>query len=101
VSVLPAGRFELLADAFCHQPRVAAVLVIPIQPAPGDVLAHHHHQLPAVRVLANDGPPVPGGFANDPQDVFARRREWMQFAQADGMGAADRPRWSGGRVTAS
>jgi hypothetical protein len=46
--------------------------VIPIQPAPADVLVDHHQQLAAVRMLPEDGPRVPGVFADDPQDVLQR-----------------------------
>jgi hypothetical protein len=57
--------------------QVAAVLVSP-DTAGSRAMSWptHHHQLPAVRVVANPGPPLPGVFANDPHDVFARRREW-------------------------
>jgi hypothetical protein len=83
----PAETLEVQAASFGHLTEGSAVLVVLIQPpAPADVLAHQHHQLAAVRVLANDGPRVPGIFADDPQDVVRRRQRRMLFAQAHGLG---------------
>ena len=69
----PAKPLEVQAATLCHLAEKAAVLLIPIQPAPGDVLVHYHHQLAGpCRCWADHGPRVPGVCADDPQDVLQR-----------------------------
>ena len=68
----PAKPLEVQATPFGHLTEGAAVLVVLIQPAPADVLAHHHDQFAAVRVLPDDGAGLAVTLPNDPEDLHLR-----------------------------
>jgi hypothetical protein len=87
----PAKPLEVQAAPFGHVTERAAVLVVPIQPAPADVMTHHHHQLAVGLILPDQGARLAAVLPQDPQAVLDGRHGRGGRREPNGH-AADRTR---------